>query len=513
MRFRQATISAAVLLLALAGAASAGLYQGVILADNPEGYWRLGDSAATAVDATGNGHAGTYLNGVAQGQAGALVGDPDGAAGFNGSNHKVDIPYSADLNPVSFSFECWAKVAPGTDGGHRSPMTSRANSPQSGYIFYAQGGRWQFWTGPGWQTVFAPTGSVVQDEWAHLVGTYDATTQEKKLYINGQLAGMATGVTVTPNPSAPLRIGAGATEGGGAYFFRGDIDEAAVYDTALSNVQIRRHYNAAHATEAILRDFANPGGVGLGADASGLVLAGRTGASPTLSNPDGTLVLGGGGTGGAVYTGGLPGILFTEPLVIETEACYVNGDAPDSQSNAYMGLKALHLMGTSSSGTDRKGGLWAQFQPYTTGSAHMRIGFQSAATSGGDLWYDSAAQATVSGFADANAPFTMQLLIEGLEDDDAIVFKVLQSAWSGELETTVAAYRDALPGGDIRNTFDAVLAELRADPSLMNYGFISTAARDDGYNYLDAYYYVPEPATMALVGAGLLALARRRRRA
>jgi len=511
MRCRHPVVLSVVLLVVLAGAASAGLYQSVVLSDSPEGYWRLGDAGATAMDATGNGHAGTYLNGVAQGQAGALVGDPDGAAGFNGSNHKVDIPHSIDLNPPSFSFECWAQVAPGSGSGHRSPMTSRSNSPQQGYIFYAQGGRWQFWTGPGWHNLPGPAGSVVEGEWAHLVGTYDATTQEKKLYVNGQLAGMATGVTANANTSMPLRIGGGATEGAGAYFFRGDIDEAAVYSGTLTDHQIRRHYNAAHATEAVFHDFANPGGVGLGPDASQLVFAGRTGASPTPTNPDGTLVLGGSGTGGMVYTSGLPGILFTEPLIIETEAQYVGG-APDT-SNSYMGLKALHLMGTDSTGTARRGGLWAQFRPYTSGSAHMRIGFQSAATSGSELWFDSAASATVSGFADANAPFTMQLLIEGLEDDDAIVFRALQSAWSGELATTIGGYRNALPAGQIRDTFDVVLSELRADPSLMNYGFISTSSATDAYDYLDAYYYSPEPATLAIVGAGLLALARRRRRA
>ena len=86
-------------------------------------------------------------------------------------------------------------------------------------------------------------------------------------------------------------------------------------------------------------DFANPGGVGLGLDAARMVLAGQTGASPTPTNPDGMLVLGGSGSGGIVFVNELQPFQFDHgPLIISTQADFVNDDAPGGQANAYMGL-------------------------------------------------------------------------------------------------------------------------------------------------------------------------------
>jgi hypothetical protein len=55
-----------------ATASVAGVYRSDVLADNPVGYWRLGEtSGTTATDETANNHSGTYQNGVTLGAAGA----------------------------------------------------------------------------------------------------------------------------------------------------------------------------------------------------------------------------------------------------------------------------------------------------------------------------------------------------------------------------------------------------------------------------------------------------------
>ena len=514
-----------VALLMTADQASAGTYYDAVMADNPVGYWRLGETAGTtAYDAMGSND-GAYLNGVTQGTPGAIFGDPDHdtAVRFTGSSvdqQKVDVPYSSDLNPASFSFEVWGKIRPGSTTGHQSPMTSRGGG--TGYIFYAEGRNWEFWSGTGgWDELNAPAESAVQGRWTHLVGTYDAATQEKKLYVNGQLAGTKTGVTLSQNTTFPLRFGAGATEGAGQFWFAGDVDEPAVYNYALDINQVVAHYNAARPAkggELFRAEFDNPGGAGLGPDASNLIFSGQTGAYPTPSNPDGTLVLGGSGTGGMVFTDELPTIInFQNGLVIETEAYYADGAT--SAGNGFMGLKGLYLHGVGTSGTDRLGGLFAQFQAYPNNTGHIRLGFQSGSPSGGDLWFDSGGVGsqtfTVTGIPDPNGLFTMQLSIYGLGDNDDLVFTVMQDDWSAEISTTIGQYRDNLPSGAIRDTFNEVLTRLRAQPWTMDFGFISTSVREDAYNYLAVFANVPEPSTVALLalgGLGLMGCGWRRRR-
>jgi hypothetical protein len=183
------------------------------------------------------------MNGVTLGVPGALIGNPDPAARFSAGNQtKVEVPFSPDLNSTVFSIECWAKVTGGA-GVHRSPLTSRADSPQRGYIFYAEpGNTWQFWTGhgdqSGWDSIQGP--AVRVGAWTHLAATYDGTT--KRFYVDGVEVGSNTS-TFGPNDEKPLRIGAGATDDPtGNFFFEGSVDEAAVYGKVLTPEQILTHY-------------------------------------------------------------------------------------------------------------------------------------------------------------------------------------------------------------------------------------------------------------------------------
>jgi hypothetical protein len=102
--------------------------------------------------------------------------------------------------------------------------------------------------------------SIEQVVWTHLVGTYDGIT--KRLYVNGQLAGKSAGPFAV-NDLAPLQIGGDhlASEAMSSYF-RGELDEVAVYARALSPEDVLIHYglitqSAAPPTLSIARDGEN----------------------------------------------------------------------------------------------------------------------------------------------------------------------------------------------------------------------------------------------------------------
>ncbi len=241
-----------------AGMAARADYPAEVLALKPLTYWRFDDTGTFSYTATNQGTTGAIDNGrysdpaFMQGQPGALVGSTNTAARFNGSNSKIDVPFDAALNPASFSVECWAKVEGGA-GNYRSPVTSResANGVTAGYIIYAGAGNtWEFWTGNGssWNaiTTSATNGAVVTNVWTHLVGTYDANSQTMSFYINGALIMQRTNSVVAPvgtvGSPRPLRIGSGATEGTGNYWFNGDVDEVAVYPSVLTPDEVAANY-------------------------------------------------------------------------------------------------------------------------------------------------------------------------------------------------------------------------------------------------------------------------------
>lgn len=196
------------------------------------GHWKLDDgSGTTAADATGKGHNGTLLNGPTW-----VAGQLGGALKFAGGSQKVDVPYKAELNPADeFTVSIWANVDP-TGVSHRSPITSRDDAPARGYILYVEpGNAWQFWTGTGtaWHTTAGP--AAVFNEWTMVTGVY--SDGQKKLFINGSEVAASTAL-ISPNTKQVLRIGGGATESAGNYFFVGMLDDARVYNHALSEQEL-----------------------------------------------------------------------------------------------------------------------------------------------------------------------------------------------------------------------------------------------------------------------------------
>lgn len=218
------------------------LYPNTVLADNPVAYFRLTEPAGSpTITSQVGAFTGSVIGGVTLGTVpGPLAFGGETAAQFNGTTGKIDVPYSPALNTSAWTIEAWARVTGGS--GHRSPVTSRP----PGYIFYATPSNvWEYWSGPTWHVQTGP--AVVNDEWVHLVGTFDPAVAggTKNFYVNGVLVDTDTGIAATPNLSSPFRIGAGATEGAGQFFFQGDVAEVAYYNYALDQSQILAHFDAA----------------------------------------------------------------------------------------------------------------------------------------------------------------------------------------------------------------------------------------------------------------------------
>lgn len=100
--------------LVFAAPAAAAEYRGVVLADAPGGYWRLGEGvgATSAADSSGNGRNGVYV-GPTLAVGGALLRDADTAARFVAGNY-VDLSGGdaarfAFSGRAAFTVEAWVR--------------------------------------------------------------------------------------------------------------------------------------------------------------------------------------------------------------------------------------------------------------------------------------------------------------------------------------------------------------------------------------------------------------------
>lgn len=121
---KAATMAAGILLLVVLSGihpqqVRASPYSAAVLQSSPIGYWRLGDQGTTtALDASPNHLNGTYFGGVTLGQPGAILGDPDTSASFNGNGNYVEVPPTPLINQLSnnFTVEAWVNMAAGGGG-------------------------------------------------------------------------------------------------------------------------------------------------------------------------------------------------------------------------------------------------------------------------------------------------------------------------------------------------------------------------------------------------------------
>lgn len=232
----------------------AGGYAATVLEDQPLVFYRFEETAgptAANVGSLGAAADATYAEtGIALGQPGATAElgkavDLDGLAGF------VQVPDLGVGPQPAASVEFWLRR-------RSNPASITAVYANDGFETYdlhlnlVSGGRFEFAvSGNTGFPQFAASGGL--DEWHHVVLAYeviDLTVSQIRYYLDGALQATAAS-TETPLGFTEGRIGAWfntlADPAETQRFLDGQLDEFALYATALGPNQVLRHYAAANA--------------------------------------------------------------------------------------------------------------------------------------------------------------------------------------------------------------------------------------------------------------------------
>jgi len=159
----------------------------------------------------------------------------NGALGFDGVNDCVGLPPGllGLKSPVTVCLWAYARR------GVASPYAAVFSKEETGGYGISRNpaGRWYFtvYCGGRYQSA-VDTAAAKADQWVHLVGTWDG--QEVRLYVDGKLKSRIATSGSLKGTGVAAMIGAnpGGTRRG---FFKGMVDEVAVFDRVLSQDEIR----------------------------------------------------------------------------------------------------------------------------------------------------------------------------------------------------------------------------------------------------------------------------------
>ena len=223
-------------------------YRDLVMSHGPRHYWRLGEGSGWwALDET-NRSLGTYRNGVDLGRPGAIMGTDDTAAKFDGIDEYVDVG-DMDVEGNQLTIIAWVCRSDDVLGNTEGRLVSK-NSGTTDY--------WTLGTYEGHNKRFltfdlridnrtrhlrAREGEITPGIWYMAAAVYDGEVM--RLYLNGVEVATRerTGVAIGQNSWAPVWIGNEPPDSTNKPW-SGDIDEVAIFESALTPQQLLELYRA-----------------------------------------------------------------------------------------------------------------------------------------------------------------------------------------------------------------------------------------------------------------------------
>ena len=221
-------------------------YRDTVLADGPIAYFSFSDSGTTAVNSGTLGAAadGTYVNGAISGPEAPR---PPQFVGFEADNVAAQLDGVDDFvqsasgllnNRPNVTLSAWIRRA-GMQRG-RTGILGQNDVIEFGYI---DNNTLQAWV-DNFTTPINIATPFPDLEWDHVALVIDGANLQMTTYTNGVAAGTAALPSTAYGVNTNVLVIGGDAFGAGVSF-NGQIDEAAVFDKALTRDQIVNHYFSA----------------------------------------------------------------------------------------------------------------------------------------------------------------------------------------------------------------------------------------------------------------------------
>ena len=278
-------------------------YDSAVVADGASNYWRMADASgsASAFDSAG---ADDLLSqgGVRFGAKGSLPSSPGGtAATFDGSSDGFASSQTIQRGPQTFSVEGWFRTTSTTGGviagfgDNKGTAKVATSSSYDRHIWMDGSGAVSFGVYDGNTETISTGGGLNDGKWHYAVGTLGAGGMQ--LFVDGRRVGTKADVTGAQDYDGYWRVGGDSTWSGDDWF-DGDIDDVAVYPTALSTATVKSHWSLSGASTAAPVPSDGYGAAVYGAYPDAYWRLDETGAATTAQDASGN-----GATG--AYSGGV----------------------------------------------------------------------------------------------------------------------------------------------------------------------------------------------------------------